>query len=534
MPLDFTYFNEILQNNFTDFQQTALNFIKNNKTLTATCTITVILCTLINQKNKSLRKSLSNIRNAENSIIPYKLFLGHAALVSADLNTMYEAVEKTIDFHRKNYPEEHSLVIWYSPLKPVIYVYTAEGVAQIVKKKEWNEKSFFYTLLHNWLGNGLLTSKGEHWSKRRKILTPAFHFNILENFIQVMNKHARIMVKKMIEDIEKSETGVVEIEIHEKVALSALDIICEAAMGQDLKIQDSEQGSPGYNYSRTIVSSSQKIMKRLNTPWLWPKFIHDCFSDGRVLTEEINSMKAFTAKIIKNRIAQRKKSEKEQSFGNKQLAFLDILLENYENGEIDYQGVCDEVETFMFEGHDTTSSGMAFMVHLLGNDHRVQEKLQNELDEKLTDTNLDNFEIDKNDLESLCYMESSARESMRVFPPVPFVSRKHPSISGADVMIGINFILTETKNWAEPEKFRPERFLEENVKRHPLAFMSFSAGYRNCIGQRFALMEMKVQMAFLFKFLDVESVQSSESLKIEAPLILRSQEALRVRISKRK
>ena len=450
------------------------------------------------------------------------------------LTSGHSAIEKTVNFHRKHYPDEHSLVIWYSPLKPVIYVYTAEGVEQIVKKKEWNEKSFFYTLLHDWLGNALLTSKGEDWNKRRKMLTPAFHFNILENFIQVMNKHARIMVRKMVEEIENSDDGVVEIEIHDKVALSALDIICETAMGQDLKIQDSKKGSPGYNYAKTIESSSPRIMKRLNTPWLWPKFIHDNFSEGKLLTTEIDSMKAFTRKIIETRMAERSQSEKELNFGSKQLAFLDILLENYENGEMDFQGVRDEVETFMFEGHDTTASGMSFMVHLLGNDRRVQEKVQDELDEKLSDTSLENFEIDNNDLECLAYLESSARESMRVFPPVPYVSRKHPSIPEAEVMLGIPFILTETKNWEDPYKFKPERFLEENVKRHPLAFIPFSAGYRNCIGQRFALMEIKIQMAFFFKFLNVESVQTSESLKIEAPMILRSKEGLRVRISKRK
>ena len=91
-----------------------------------------------------------------------------------------------------------------------------------------------------------------------------------------------------------------------------------------------------------------------------------------------------------------------------------------------------------------------------------------------------------------------------------------------------DFITTQTDNCFPLS----ERFLSTE-KRHPYAWLPFSAGYRNCIGQRFALMEMKIQMAYLFKFFDVESQVDSEKLEMEAALILRSQKGLKVKLTPR-
>ena len=47
-----------------------------------------------------------------------------------------------------------------------------------------------YQFLWPWLGQGLLTSSGARWQSRRKLLTKAFHGEILKHFVDVMNQHA--------------------------------------------------------------------------------------------------------------------------------------------------------------------------------------------------------------------------------------------------------------------------------------------------------------------------------------------------------
>lgn len=83
------------------------------------------------------------------------------------------------------------------------------------------DKSRDYNFLQPWLGTGLLTSQGKKWHSRRKILTPAFHFKILEDFIDVFQEQSAIMVTKLA-----AESGKKSFNIFPYVTLCTLDIIC--------------------------------------------------------------------------------------------------------------------------------------------------------------------------------------------------------------------------------------------------------------------------------------------------------------------
>lgn len=82
-------------------------------------------------------------------------------------------------------------------------------------------KSSEYDYIMPWLGTGLLTSTGQKWVSRRKIITPAFHFNILEDFIEVFDKQSLILVEKL-----KKFEGRGAFDIFPLTALCALDVIC--------------------------------------------------------------------------------------------------------------------------------------------------------------------------------------------------------------------------------------------------------------------------------------------------------------------
>lgn len=71
-----------------------------------------------------------------------------------------------------------------------------------------NTKAQLYDLLHNWLNDGLLTSNGLKWQTRRKILTPAFHFNILQDFVQIFNEESQELVNIFKKECKKSYVNV--------------------------------------------------------------------------------------------------------------------------------------------------------------------------------------------------------------------------------------------------------------------------------------------------------------------------------------
>lgn len=91
----------------------------------------------------------------------------------------------------------------------------------ILSSNKHIDKSPEYDFLHTWLGTGLLTSRGQKWHSRRKILTPAFHFKILDDFIEVFHEQATILVKKLEKEV--NNTG---FNCFPYVTLCTLDVIC--------------------------------------------------------------------------------------------------------------------------------------------------------------------------------------------------------------------------------------------------------------------------------------------------------------------
>lgn len=80
--------------------------------------------------------------------------------------------------------------------------------------------------MHAWLGKGLLTNEGASWHARRKLLTPGFHFKILSEFKQPMEKNCDILI-----DLLNDKADEKQFDIYPYITLFALDIICETAMG---------------------------------------------------------------------------------------------------------------------------------------------------------------------------------------------------------------------------------------------------------------------------------------------------------------
>ena len=140
-------------------------------------------------------------------------------------------------------------------------------------------------------------------------------------------------------------------------------------------------------------------------------------------------------------------------------------------------------------------------------------------------------------------MEKVIYETLRCYPPITLYSRQitkqftcdgYEIPEGVEVMIDCYTTHHNPEYWPNPFDFDPERFSKENsLKRHPFSFIPFSAGPRNCIGQKFAMNEVKVVTFYVIKAFHLTSLDAIEDITLVSNTVLRSKNPLNIKLEKR-
>ncbi|VDM97339.1 unnamed protein product [Thelazia callipaeda] len=410
----------------------------------------------------------------------------------ADENNKFFEQAQGIAYMLQN-REERISRIWFGPW-PWVLLYGAEECEAILGSHKLLKKPLQYNLLSGWIGQGLLISEPKKWRRRRKLLTPTFHYDILKDFIDVYNKHGRTLLSKF-----QKMCGEHYNEIFHTISLCTLDVICEAALGTHVDAQN--KPSP---YLDAVWKMKYMIHQRTLKAQFYSDIFNNWFGTGKEELKCIEALHEFTGVAIANR----KKMADEA--GKRRMAFLDLMLDMHAKGYLSLEGIQEEVDTFTFEAHDTTSASMNWFLHLMGTNPDIQAKVQREVDEILGEE--DRY-VTYEDLGQFKYLEACIKETLRMFPSVPIIARlltedtkigNNILPSGTGVVIIASMVHRDPKYWPDPEVFKPERFISSELK-HPYSYIPFSAGARNCIGQRFAIMEEKCVLALLMKHLKVKS-----------------------------
>ncbi|KAH8285292.1 hypothetical protein KR054_007380 [Drosophila jambulina] len=367
-------------------------------------------------------------------------------------------------------------------------------------------KSDIYNLTHPWLGLGLLTSTGSRWHKHRKMITPAFHFNILQDFHEVMNENSN----KFVKVLRKVAAGDNIFDFQDQAHYLTLDVICDTAMGVSINAME--------NRNSSIVQAFKDMCYNINMrafhPFKRNELLYRLAPDYPAYCKTLKILQDFTNDIIEKRVAAHKSgavnSNQGDEFSRKKMAFLDTLLSSTIDGlPLTPRDLYEETSTFMFEGHDTTTSGVSFAVYLLSRHPEEQRKLFEEQCEIMGASGLDR-DATFQEISQMKYLDLFIKEAQRLYPSVPFIGRftekdyviegtlipKGTTLNLGLVMLGYNEQVFE-----DPHKFRPERFEEQ--KPGPFEYVPFSAGPRNCIGQKFALLEIKTVVSKIIRNFEV-------------------------------
>ncbi|XP_022116626.2 cytochrome P450 4C1-like [Pieris rapae] len=417
------------------------------------------------------------------------------------------------------------------PVK-VIIIHNPEDIEAVINGTKYISKGYVYNFIKPWLKEGLILSKGKKWHVRRKMITPAFHFNVLNNFKLVIEKNARNLLKFLDRETKSPKTDISPL-LHN----FTLNTICETAMGITID-EESTQTYSVQEYKRSIHKLGQYAVYRAQRVWLYPDFVFNLTNIGRKQKKVLRILSSFRTQVVDKRREQNLDGQEDFKQTKKSVVLLDILLQAERDRLIDSEGIGEEVDTFMFGGHDTTSIALTFIFLLLANHQNVQEKIVDELNNVLSSFDGD---VTTAELLQMKYMECCIKESLRLYPPIPAITRNidvplklrdYEIPSGTECGILIYDLHRRSDQFVEPLEFRPERFQTEPTWQ-PYGYIPFSAGPRNCIGQKFAMMEMKLAVTTVLRRFRLLPVTTPRDLIITTDYVLRTKHPVYVKFQKR-
>ena len=414
----------------------------------------------------------------------------------AGLAWTYERVKKYKYFFR----------IYVTPFLASIFVYHPDTVKEVISSNSIKPRrlspflSSSYDMGVGWLGDGLITTNGHRWYRNRRLLTPSFHFDILKNYMNIYNDCS----VHLLDNVSVSSKTGKSIDFQAVVGKYTLDVILRCAFSYKSNCQTDQQ--PG-KYATAIAELQSMWMKRLITPVHYVDFIYKLTSEGRRFYSLCDVAHREAETIMK-----RRKSELESNPGlagtRKVRDFLDTLLTaRDEEGEgLSWTEIREEVDTFLFAGHDTTASAIMWTLVSLAQHPEHQDRVYAEVKAVFEGgEGQGQSEVRWEDLSRLQYTGQCIKEALRLHSAVPGTERVttedvvfngHRIKKGTVVILHLWSLHHNPHVWENPHDFQPERFHPDNVvKMDPFQFIPFSAGSRNCIGQNFAMNEMKVAVA---------------------------------------
>nr|QZK27661.1 cytochrome P450 monooxygenase CYP4G112 [Conogethes punctiferalis] len=473
------------------------------------------------------------------------------------------------------YDKEGVVKIWIGP-RLLVFLYDPRDVELILSSHVYIDKADEYRFFKPWLGNGLLISTGQKWRSHRKLIAPTFHLNVLKSFIDLFNANSRAVVDKL-----KKESGA--FDCHDYMSECTVEILLETAMG----VSKSTQDQSGFEYAMAVMKMCDILHLRHTKIWLRPEILFNLTQYAKNQTKLLDVIHGLTKKVIKRKKAEFQTGKKPSpvsentepsatteipsakttsveglSFGQsaglkddldvddndvgqkKRLAILDLLLESSQSGVvISDEEIKEQVDTIMFEGHDTTAAGSSFFLSMMGIHQNIQDKVIEELDQIFGDS--DRPATFQDTLE-MKYLERCLMETLRLYPPVPIIARHLnqdvtlPSC-GKQVPAGTTIIIATYKLhrrhdvYPNPDKFDPDNFLpERSANRHYYAFVPFSAGPRSCVGRKYAMLKLKIILSTILRNFRIHSDLKESDFNLQADIILKRAEGFKVRLEPRK
>ncbi|XP_071979410.1 cytochrome P450 3A24-like [Engystomops pustulosus] len=393
--------------------------------------------------------------------------------------------------------------IWgfYDGKQPVLAVMDPGIIKSILVKECYT----IFTNRRNFGLNGPLNSAvsiaaDDQWKRIRTVLSPTFTSGKLKQMFPIIKQYGDLLVKNVQKKIDNKEF----MDMKNMFGSYSMDIVLSTSFSVNVDSLNNPN-DPFVANGRKLFSFSFLNPLFLTTilfPFLIPLLekMNFCFLPLSVL----NFFQDAITSIKKNR---------QKGTHSDRVDFLQLMVEaqaKENNAEHGYKELTDtEIMAqgliFIIAGYETTSTTLMFVAYHLATHPDVQTKLQEEIDTFLPNKAPPTYEA----LVQMEYLEMVLHETLRLYPAagrIERVCKATTEINGVTIPKGVVTVIPayvlhrDPEIWSDPEEFRPERFSKENREsQDPYCFLPFGAGPRNCIGMRFAMINMKSAITLLLQ-----------------------------------
>ncbi|XP_038980391.1 cytochrome P450 714B3-like isoform X2 [Phoenix dactylifera] len=354
-------------------------------------------------------------------------------------------------------------------------------------------------------GQGILKSNGEAWAYQRKIIAPEFFLEKVKGMVDLMVDCTFPLLNSWESKIERGK-GIADIKVDEDLRSYSADVISRACFGSS------------YIKGKEIFLKLRVLQKAICKPNMFVEI-----TGVRHIPTKRNREMWRLNKEIRSLILQ---VVKEGKGGDKNL--LQAILRSASNGRIGPNTtdsfVVDNCKTIYFAGHETTAVTATWCLMLLGLHPEWQARARAEVAEVC-----DGRPTDARSLQKMKILTMVIQEALRLYPPGAYVTREtlqEMEFGGIHIPKGVNVyvpvsILHHDPNIWGPDvhEFNPERFASgvHGACQHPHMYVPFGAGTRTCLGQNFAMVELKIILSLVlskFSFTLSPSYQHSPTLRL--------------------
>ncbi|NP_001035324.1 cytochrome P450 6AS5 [Apis mellifera] len=349
----------------------------------------------------------------------------------------------------------------------------------------------------------LLNLEVERWRPLRSRLSPIFTSGKLKEMFYLIIECSLNLETYLDKLIEKNEP----IECRELTARFTTDVIGSCAFGIDMSSMTNEN-SEFRRMGREVFAVNFMNVMRMKLKQFMPR-LYDLL--GYVMPDR--TFAPFFTRVVTDTIKYRNDNNIVRPDFINMLMELQKNPQKLENIKLTDSLIAAQAFVFFLAGFETSSTTMSNALYELALNQDVQKKLREEIN---TFCPKNNKELKYDDIKEMEYLDKVFKETLRMYPPASILMRKAISdYTFNDTKITIP---KEMKIWIpafaihrdsaiypNPDSFDPERFDQDAMaSRHPMHYLPFGDGPRNCIGARFAVYQTKVGLITILRNHKVE------------------------------